>query len=208
VRKPTVRILLLSTVVVALLGASPAGAGGQIQPDAAYTITISKTVDGVDAGAGYEFELLCASDDGAGEASFVSIDDPLFPGFESSDAVVFDLAGGEEATFEVFVEFSRLTVITCAVVETGGTGEAPSATSVTCTDDALVVCSDPAAGEAATQSSGEATLSWVDVDAADAFGTDVGGATFAFTNVIAPAPAPAPAPPVAAATVAAPAFTG
>jgi hypothetical protein len=213
VRKPIVRILLLATVVVALSSIAPAGAGGQIQPDATYTVTIAKTVDGVDGGADYDFELTCASDEGVGEASFVSIYDPTFPGFESSDTVEFTLAGGEDATFEVYVEFSRQTLITCIAVETGGTGDEPETTTVTCTDEDLVTCTDPVAGATAAQMYGVATLSWADMDAADAFGGDVGGASFAFTNVIAPAPTTTTttspvAPGAAAAAALRPAFTG
>jgi hypothetical protein len=203
--------------VVSLSYALPAGAG-EIDPDAAFTVTVAKAVDGAAADGPFDFSLDCASDEGVGEASFVSIDDPTFPGFESEDRVEFELDGGEEASFEVYVEFSRLTVITCRALEVGAP-EGTVDTTTTCAADDLVVCDDPEEGEIGQGGAGEASLSWVDVDEADAFGEDVGAVTFEFTNVIEAAPTTATpttaattattaAAAPAAATAATPRFTG
>jgi hypothetical protein len=197
--------LLAVPAMAALIFVAPVGA--QILPDAVFTVTVSKTVVGVDETGDFDFELECASDDGIGEASFVSIDDPTFPGFEPSDSVSFSLAAGEETSFEVFVEFSRDTVITCRVDEVG----VPSTidlTTVSCDDDFLIVCADPTDGAIATQNFGIATLDWADVnEVLDFQGDPVGDATFGFTNTYLPATTvtTAPAPRAAAAT---PRFTG
>jgi hypothetical protein len=56
-------------------------------------VTIAKVVEGPTADGSLAFGLDCASDDGAGEASFVSIDDPTFPGFEAAAAAAHRFTG-------------------------------------------------------------------------------------------------------------------
>jgi hypothetical protein len=176
-----VRVLVTGALAAALFTALPAEAG-QIDPDAAFTVTIAKAVEGSTDGGDFDFEMTCSSDDGVGEPSFVSIDDPTFPGFETSDSVEFTLAAGEEETFDVYVEFSRETIITCRSEETGATDE-PTSTEVGCVADAYIECTDPTEGDQSEQGFGEATLSWVDIP--DFPIESAGGATFTFTNTYA-----------------------